>query len=78
MRPCISIVRVAKNDLHNLMHSIPLILKQDISIPYEIIVIDSGSRDGSVEFINKYRKLMIVCHCMKYRPKNFTTLALET
>lgn len=53
MRPFISIVRVVKNDLHNLRHSIPLVLKQDISIPYEIIVIDSGSRDGSVEFIKQ-------------------------
>jgi rhamnosyltransferase len=48
---------VAKNDLHNLRQSIPIILKQNISIPYEIIVIDSGSRDGSVEFIKQIAKI---------------------
>jgi rhamnosyltransferase len=48
---------VAKNDLHNLEQSIPIILKQDISKPYEIIVIDSGSSDGSVEFIRKASKI---------------------
>lgn len=57
MRPCISIVRVAKNDLHNLRQSIPIILKQKIAIPYELIVIDSGSRDGSVEFVKQTSKI---------------------
>lgn len=53
MRPLISIVRVVKNDLRNLRHSIPIVLKQDISLTYEIIVIDSGSGDGSAEFIKQ-------------------------
>jgi rhamnosyltransferase len=57
MRPFISIVRVVKNDYQNLIHSIPLILKQDVSLAYEIIVIDSGSRDGSVEFIKRMSKI---------------------
>jgi rhamnosyltransferase len=57
MRPLISIVRVAKNDLHNLRHSIPLVLQQNISLPYEIIVIDSGSSDGSVEFLKQISKV---------------------
>jgi len=48
---------VVKNDLYNLRHSIPRILQQDISLPYEIIVIDSGSRDGSIEFIKQTSKI---------------------
>jgi len=57
MRPSVSIVRLVKNDLYNLRHSIPRILQQDISLPYEIIVIDSGSRDGSIEFIKQTSKI---------------------
>jgi rhamnosyltransferase len=57
MRPLISIVRVVKNDLHNLRHSIPMVLNQEVSLAYEIIAIDSGSTDGSVEFIKHISKI---------------------
>lgn len=47
---------LVKNEYQNLMKSIPLIFSQEIDIPFKVIVIDSGSTDGSVEFINDYRK----------------------
>jgi rhamnosyltransferase len=57
MQTFISIVMLVKNELYNLKESIPLILEQRTNFPYEIIVIDSGSSDGSVEYIQEKVKI---------------------
>jgi rhamnosyltransferase len=51
MRPLIGIVILAKDEAHNLRRSLPVILSQEIGHEYEVVVIDSGSTDGSVELV---------------------------
>jgi rhamnosyltransferase len=53
MDPLVSIVILVKNEAHHLQKSIPIILKQSFQYPFEIIIIDSGSTDGSVEFVKE-------------------------
>jgi rhamnosyltransferase len=49
----VSIIMVIKNEIRHLRASLPLVLRQVIAFPYELIIIDSGSTDGSVEFIEE-------------------------
>jgi rhamnosyltransferase len=53
MAPLVSIVILVKNEIHHLQKSIPIILAQSFQYPFEIIIIDSGSTDGSVQFIKE-------------------------
>lgn len=46
-----SIVMVVKNEDAHLRRSIPLVLAQRIDAHIELLVIDSGSSDGSMEFL---------------------------
>ncbi|MHB8440057.1 MAG: glycosyltransferase family 2 protein [Acidimicrobiales bacterium] len=49
--PVVSIVMVTRNEIVNLRRSFPALLGQAVDIPFEIVVIDSGSTDGTVEFV---------------------------
>ena len=53
-RPAASIVMVAKNGIRHLRRSFPVILSQSIDVSYEIVLIDSGSTDGTVEFVERH------------------------
>lgn len=46
-----SIIIITKNQKEILLKSLPILLKQNIEEKYEIIVVDSGSTDGAVEYI---------------------------
>jgi rhamnosyltransferase len=50
----ISIVMLVKNEAHHLCRSLPVILSQEIDLPYELIVIDSASSDGSPRVVAEY------------------------
>lgn len=52
--PLISIVILTKNGGVLLQKSIKMIFSQKISSAYEVIVIDSGSTDGTLDFLKKY------------------------
>jgi rhamnosyltransferase len=54
LRPVASIVMLTKNEIHNLRRSFPVILGQSVDVSYEVIVIDSGSTDGTVDFVERY------------------------
>jgi glycosyltransferase involved in cell wall biosynthesis len=56
MEPKVSIITLVYNAIATLQHSLPLIFDQDFDDSYEMIIIDSGSTDGSVEFIQKQMK----------------------
>ncbi len=49
----ISIVMLVKNELTKLEKSLPIVLSQEGEYSYEILIIDSGSTDGSLDFIKK-------------------------
>jgi len=65
MDPLVSIVIPVKNEAQ----SIPIILGQNFQYPYEIIIIDSGSTDDSVEFIHEISHKAESVSLMKIPPK---------
>ncbi|HET7099198.1 MAG TPA: glycosyltransferase family 2 protein [Patescibacteria group bacterium] len=46
-----SIIIITKNQKDLLQRSLPILLKQELKGEYEIIIVDSGSTDGAVEYI---------------------------
>ncbi|OGM26744.1 hypothetical protein A3D00_00525 [Candidatus Woesebacteria bacterium RIFCSPHIGHO2_02_FULL_38_9] len=48
----ISVIIVTKNQKHVLEKSLPILLKQKLLNDYEIIIVDSGSTDGTKEYVN--------------------------
>ncbi len=56
MKPLVSIITLVNNEIATLQHSVPLIFEQDFEFPYEMIIIDSGSNDGSVKFVQNQMK----------------------
>jgi rhamnosyltransferase len=52
-QPLVSIVMLVKNEKENLKKSIPILLAQQFKEKYEIVIIDSGSTDGSIDYINE-------------------------
>jgi rhamnosyltransferase len=61
-----SVVIITKNQKQLLEKSLPILLKQDLKGGYEIIVVDSGSNDGAVEYIRKNTVKLI-----EIKPKYF-------
>ena len=51
--PDISIVMLVKNECVHLQTSLDIVFGQEIPLSYEVIIIDSGSTDGSVELVKK-------------------------
>lgn len=49
----VSVIIITKNQKELLEQSLPVLLKQDLRGSYEIIVVDSGSTDGAIEYIKK-------------------------
>jgi glycosyltransferase involved in cell wall biosynthesis len=50
----ISIVIPAKNEAHNIPNCLDAIYQQETSYSLEVIVIDSGSTDGTMEIVRQY------------------------
>jgi rhamnosyltransferase len=71
MDPLVSIVIPVKNEAHHLKKSIPHVLGQNFQYPFEIIIIDSGSTDGSVEFIQEISHKVENVALIKIPPKEF-------
>jgi rhamnosyltransferase len=55
----VSVIITAKNEKHNLEQSLPVLTKQKLDGKYELILIDSGSTDGSIQLIKKYSVKLI-------------------
>ena len=51
--PSVSILLVMKNERHNIERSFDTITGQDYGGPVEIVYIDSGSTDGTIEFMRE-------------------------
>jgi glycosyltransferase involved in cell wall biosynthesis len=57
--PLVSVVLLNYNGLKYLKEVIPSILKQNYP-NFEFIIIDNGSKDGSLEFIKKFKKIILL------------------
>lgn len=52
--PFVSIVYLTRNSRHLLKNSIEAVLSQDVDFSFEIIAVDSGSTDGTIDMIKQY------------------------
>ncbi len=52
--PKVSIVILTKNGGNLFEESIRMIFSQQINFSYEVVIVDSGSTDGTLEFLKKY------------------------
>lgn len=52
MAALVTVVIVTWNGLHHLQHGLPGVLAQDLDAPYEVLVVDNNSQDGSQEFLH--------------------------
>ena len=62
-----SIIIVTKNQKNFLEKTIPTLLNQKIEEQFEIIVVDSGSRDGAKEYVKKIGSVRLI----EIPPENF-------
>ena len=72
-----SIVIISKNEGHNLKQTIDHIILHKTSIPYEIIVVDDGSEDHSVNILETgdYKNVRTI-HTEGIGPVSYTHLRL--
>jgi rhamnosyltransferase len=73
-RPCCSanmiiasIIIVTKNQKDFLEKTIPVLLSQKVKEDFEIIIVDSGSKDGAKEYVQKIKSIKLV----SITPENF-------
>jgi rhamnosyltransferase len=52
--PKISILILTKNEASNIERSVGAAFDQDTTLPFEVVVVDSGSTDGTLEMLAKY------------------------
>ena len=67
-RPEVSIIVLTRNAEGNIRGTLSLILSQKFSKPYEVIVIDSGSTDGTVGIIKSFKSVRLV----QRKPETFS------
>ena len=58
-KPLISVVIPVRNEIKKIQNCIEGILNQSVKV-FEIIVIDSGSTDGTIELLKKYNSVQII------------------
>ena len=69
--PDLSIVMLAKNERVNLEKSLDVVLSQIIDKSFEVIIIDSGSTDGSVELVESKMASCRNLHLYQISPEEF-------
>lgn len=67
MKTIASVIIITKNQLAFLKRTLPALLGQNFPMSYEIIVVDSGSTDGALKYINKKKPVVLV----ETPPENF-------
>ncbi|MFH0883295.1 MAG: glycosyltransferase family 2 protein [bacterium] len=71
MIPAVSIIIPATNEHATLERSLPLILAQDYPDPFDILIIDSGSTDGSREWLTQLATEEPRLHLYLQKPGDF-------
>lgn len=59
-KPAISIVSGSYNRCKFLKETVKSIRNNGITVPYEIIIIDGGSKDGSIEYLTKQQDIVTI------------------
>jgi len=71
MEPLVSIIIPHKNSINVLINSLPVILEQDFDQPFEVIIVDSGSTDGSIRLIKNYLEKDTRLRLLEIEPDSF-------
>ena len=53
-KPTVSIIILTKNGGKLFKTCLNAIFSQDIDLPYEVVIVDSGSTDGTIQYISEY------------------------
>ncbi len=61
MVPEISVIVPVLNEAKNLEATLVSIANQNTNVPYELIVSDNGSTDGSLDIAEKYADIVLLC-----------------
>lgn len=56
LRELVSVVMVVKNEATHLSRSLPLLADQEIDLPLELVVVDSGSTDSTLEVVRSWQR----------------------
>ena len=64
--PVASIVIPAKNEARNIRRCLDAIFSQDAAFPFEVVLIDSGSTDGTLDIVSEYD-----VHIHRIKPEDF-------
>jgi rhamnosyltransferase len=67
----ISIIMLVKNEAETLLQSLTVIAEQAIDRPYEVLVIDSGSTDSSVDLIRERQRKSNAWRLIQIPPSDF-------
>lgn len=65
-----SVIIITKDQKSYLGQTLPTLLKQSIKEPYEIIIVDSGSKDGAKEYIKSIKSKIV--RLVEINPVNFS------
>ena len=61
MTPEISVIVPALNEVKYLEATLESIVSQNTNVPYELIVSDNGSTDGSLDIAKNYADVVLQC-----------------
>jgi rhamnosyltransferase len=69
--PAVSIVMLVLNGAPHLRRSLPIVLAQRIDVPFDVLVVDSGSSDGSLELVRSVAARDARVRVHEIRPHEF-------
>lgn len=67
----VSVIIPTKNGGEKFKEVLEMVRKQETDFNFEVVVIDSGSRDGTVEYIEAMSQIDDQIRCYKIEPKDF-------
>ena len=77
MMPKVSILVLTKNEATNIERSVGAVFEQDTTLPFEVVVVDSGSTDGTLEMLAKYPVKLIQIRPLEFHHSKTRNLLAE-